>query len=259
MSPKSRSPRESSSPSPVNDERDRDSSPETRRRRRNSKSDSESVKSDTDSTSRGNLIQQRLLKISKDSVDVAEARREAAKGEFLKKEIENYIKEHKRENGHEAPTEEEVCKQIFLPKVTPEFKEPIKVWEKTDNSTVPGWNKDLLPEDEVVRPPDWRPPIPPKVDLSITPFIQRAKQEVEVTADEKVNVNQQTVIKEFKQSADEYELRDVRDDEIILVMTGCGLVRFTKKEFLSAKRRRDNGSNKREYGQKSRRRPDLRM
>ena len=246
MSPKSRSPRKSSSPSLVNDESDRDSSPETRRRRRNSKSDSESVKSDTDSTRRGNLIQQRLLKISKNSVDVAEARSEAARGEFLKKELENYIKEHKRENGHEAPTEEEVRKQIFLPKVTREFKEPIKVWKKTDNSTVPGWNKDLLPEDEVVRPPDWRPPTPPKVDLTLTPFIQRAKQEVEADPQMKPVEVKQTVIKEFKQDATERDLRDVRSDEIILVITGCGYARFTKRAFLKAKAKREEEERERE-------------
>ena len=30
-----------------------------------------------------------------------------------------------------------------------------------------GWNKSLLPEEEVVRPPDWKPPTPPRVDIRL--------------------------------------------------------------------------------------------
>jgi len=228
-----------------------------RRIRHTSKSDTGS-ESDTESVCEQDspLFAKTWLQLSEESII---KRRSNSKGEFLRNEMKKYMKENHRENGAQEPTKDEVKKQIFLPKDMVTFKEPLKQWVRTGGNTLPGWDKTKLPEEEVVRPPDWRPPTPPRVDLTLTPFIQRAKQDLQVTADERVNVNQQTVIKEFKQSADEYELRDVRDDEIILVMTGCGLVRFTKKEFLSAKRRRDNGSNKREYGQKSRRRPDLRM
>jgi hypothetical protein len=45
----------------------------------------------------------------------------------------------KRENGEDAPTEEEIRKQIFLPKVDDTFKEPIKEWiENTTSDIVPG-------------------------------------------------------------------------------------------------------------------------
>ena len=44
----------------------------------------------------------------------------------------------KRENGEDAPTEEEIRKQIFLPKVDDTFKEPIKEWiENTTSDIVP--------------------------------------------------------------------------------------------------------------------------
>ena len=38
-----------------------------------------------------------------------------------------------------------------------------------------------MPPEEVVRPADWKPPTPPRVDLRLTPFIERAKQEIDVS------------------------------------------------------------------------------
>ena len=43
-----------------------------------------------------------------------------------------------------------------------------------------GWNKSLLPPEEIIRPPDWRPPTPPRVDLSLTPIIELAKQDATI-------------------------------------------------------------------------------
>jgi len=203
---------------------------EADRVRHNSKSETESLPDDKSQTS--SRIQDRLKKLSeKKCSEVAESRLEhGPKGEFLKKEISRYIKDNKRENGEEEPTEEEIRKQIFLPKTVDGFKEPIKEWvENPTSNVVPGWNKKLLPENEIIRPPDWRPPTPPKVDLRLTPFIERAKQDATEVKEEKVKM-------EVTMKATEKDLRDLRGSDVILVMSSCGFVRFTKDKFLEAKR-----------------------
>ena len=68
--------------------------------------------------------------------------------------------------GDSEPTEEEITRQLRLPSKemveTHQFKEPIMNWKPTEETNIPGWKKELLPEEEIVRPADWRPPTPPR-------------------------------------------------------------------------------------------------
>jgi hypothetical protein len=53
-----------------------------------------------------------------------------------------------------------------------EFKEPLKNWMPVEDSGVPSWKKEFLKEDE-----DWRPPTPPRVDLSLQLYKEGATRE----------------------------------------------------------------------------------
>ena len=89
------------------------------------------------------------------------------------------MSEYRREKGIESdsePTEEDIRCQVKLPSreqvQTKRFSEPIKKWvevEPTDNPPLlPGWNRDNLPEEE--HPADWKPPTPPRVDISLMKY-----------------------------------------------------------------------------------------
>ena len=63
------------------------------------------------------------------------------------------------------------------PEKISEFKEPIRQWEPVSGSGIPSWRKALLPEEEEEKPADWRPPTPPKVDLSLQSAIKEFRDE----------------------------------------------------------------------------------
>ena len=103
--------------------------------------------------------------------------------------MEKYKKEQGIESDEE-PTEEDIKKQVKLPSKdqieSKRFKEPITNWVAVEPSRnkVPWlcWSREGLPEEE--RPADWRPPTPPRVDISLLSFIQEFKKEkVSVASD----------------------------------------------------------------------------
>ena len=63
------------------------------------------------------------------------------------------------------------------PEKISEFKEPIRQWEPVSGSGIPSWRKALLLEEEEEKPADWRPPTPPKVDLSLQSAIKEFRDE----------------------------------------------------------------------------------
>ena len=88
------------------------------------------------------------------------------RGEWLEKEHKRLLEEKGVESDSE-PTEELITKQVMLPTKEmvdkQEFKEPITNWVAVDTpSDFANWSREGLPEEEVVRPPDWRPPTPPQ-------------------------------------------------------------------------------------------------
>ena len=110
---------------------------------------------------------------------VKPARVKPVRGFWLRKAMENYIQRNNINLEGEA-TMEEILKQIKLPTkqqvLTQGFKDPIKVWKKVYSEVDPApwltWNKDILPaeKEKIVKPPDWRPPTPPKVDIGVADY-----------------------------------------------------------------------------------------
>ena len=137
--------------------------------------------SDNEANSKGGFspekqsLTDRLMTIS------AHSGEKESSGKWLKEQMEEYKRTHGVDSDEE-PTEEEIKMQIKLPakkKVEKnEFKEPLKIWEPVEHSTLPSWRKELLPEEEVKRPSDWRHPTPPRVDISLQLYKQEFREEI---------------------------------------------------------------------------------
>ena len=128
----------------------------------------------TGGPSRGNLSD-RLIAIS------AEEKPTKPPGCWLTEQMEKYKKENGIESDSE-PTEEDIKNQVLLPTKgqieNQSFKEPITNWvEVVPSKKVPSWSKAILPEEEIVKGPDWRPPTPPRVDISLISFTQHFQTE----------------------------------------------------------------------------------
>jgi len=101
--------------------------------------------------------------------------------------LANRLREYRLDNGIESdsePTEEDIRSQVKLPSrkqvQANNFSEPIKQWvEVTPADQVPwlSWNRDNLPEEEEVRPADWRCPTPPRTDISLIKYKERFEKE----------------------------------------------------------------------------------
>ena len=125
-------------------------------------------------SSRG-ALSDRLMAIS------AEEKPSKPPGVWLTEQMEKYKKENGIESDSE-PTEEDIKNQVMLPtKVQVDgnsFKEPITNWVSVEPSkSVPSWSKAILPEEEIVRGPDWKPPTPPRVDISLVSFTRQFQSE----------------------------------------------------------------------------------
>ena len=95
---------------------------------------------------------------------------------WLKDAIESYKKEHSIDYS-KPPTKEEIKLHLKLPnceKIS-KFKELIWQLEPVSGSGIQSWRKVLLPEEEML--PDWMPPTPPKVDLSLQLAIKKFRDE----------------------------------------------------------------------------------
>jgi len=85
-------------------------------------------------------------------------------GKWLTDEMEKYKQKHGVESDT-CPSHEDQTKEVF--------KEPILNWIPVENSSrVPSWNRDILPDEEIVRPEGWKPPAPPKISRSLTLFCE---------------------------------------------------------------------------------------
>lgn len=101
--------------------------------------------------------------------------------------LANRLREYRLDNGIESdsePTEEDIRSQVKLPSrkqvQANNFSEPIKQWvEVSSADQVPwlSWNRDDLPEEEEVRPADWRCPTPPRTDISLIKYKERFEKE----------------------------------------------------------------------------------
>ena len=123
-------------------------------------------------------LSRRLLAISD------EERHGGRPGVWLTRRMRDYRRENGLEGDHE-PTEEDIRKQVVLPSreqvQTNRFKEPIKQWvEAGPSDQVPwlSWNREILPEVEVVRSPDRRPSPPPMNDISLLRFKEHFEREI---------------------------------------------------------------------------------
>ena len=92
-----------------------------------------------------------------------------ARGRWLEEQHRSYLREHGGDT--EPPSVEEVARQIRLPSRAQveagDWVDPAKRWVEVAPSAGWGWARDLLPQQEEVRGPDWRPPTPPRPDRSL--------------------------------------------------------------------------------------------
>ena len=111
----------------------------------------------------------------------------------------------------------------------------MRQWEEVESGKVlhhplPGWRKELLPEEEVVREEGWRPPTPPRVDISLMDCIKAFKEgeRVKLPKIEGIVTNREEVMKK--------ELRD--SDEVVLYSGAC-IVRTTRKGIEMSRKQRE--------------------
>ena len=115
------------------------------------------------------------------------------------------------------PTKEKVEKN--------EFKEPLKNWRPVKDSEVPSWRKELLPDEEVMQPSDWRPPTPPRVDISLQLYKQEYREETPKLPKIRDIVQEKEIM-----------LREdfAENDEVVLFNNSC-IIRTTKAGIKKSK------------------------
>ena len=207
------------SPEVKRERRDEEARNRTRYNSRDTLSPSSSVKSPETDT------RDRLKALSNEE---PEERVRPVKGQWLRKEMEMYKRNNNIESDDE-PTEEEIVKHIKLPTKDQidqqTFAEPIKKWVevKPMKSRAWSWSRAGLPEEEEVKGPDWRPPTPPRVDISLLSYLSAFTQE---------NVSPPHQNKIFRDK--EEALRTCEEDEDFVCFDGAGIIRGTKKGYLEA-------------------------
>jgi len=134
------------------------------------------------------------------------------------------IREYRQEVGMERdsePSEEEIRRQLKLPSreqvQTNSFKDPITQWvevEPTDHVPWLSWNKDILPEVEVVKPPGWQPSTPPRCDIGLMKYKEHfEKENIPSTSNGLVPSREMALTEE--NSAD--------DEEVVICDSACVL------------------------------------
>jgi len=185
-----------------------------------------------DSSPEKQSVQERLLTLSSNSPTG-----ENERGKWLKEKIEEYCTLNKIDLSAE-PTEEDIRLQLKLPTLEAinngEFKDPLTNWLPTKKNCIPGWIKELLPEAEIVGLPDWSPPTPLKVDLSLIPYKKKFKtEEFEFSK-----------VPEVVKDEDEILRQDLDvNDEFVLGFGGF-IIRTTMKELGIKKPRKVEGDRK---------------
>lgn len=201
--------------------------PSKSRHRHTSRSDSEATSSQGDTPEKQPLsVREKLLAMSTATGD-------SSRGKWLTQQIEEYKKEHGVDSDSE-PTEEEIRMQLKLPSKknieNKEFKEPLTNWITVENTGIPGWNKELLPEEEIVRPPDWKPPTPPKVDISLQSYKEAFDKEEspKLPAISNIERDKEKILRgNFRGS-----------DEFVLYNNSC-IIRTTKRGIEESKEDRE--------------------
>ena len=165
------------------------------------------------------------------------------RGEWLEKEHKRLLEEKGVESDSE-PTEELITKQVMLPTKEmvdkQEFKEPITKWVTVEEpSDFAKWSREGLPEEEVVRPPDWRPPTPPRVDISLLSYIDPSNGPGE---DEERRAKRKKAEKVYQNKEEVLNDRDLRDDKEIVVYDAACVIRTTKEALREQKRKAEQES-----------------
>jgi len=206
--------------------KDEPGEPSKARPRHTSRSDSEATNSQRGSSPEKQSLADRLMAISSNTGE------RESRGKWLTEQMEEYFDKKGNDQSGE-PTEEEIKMQLKLPtKETVdknEFKEPLTNWQPVENTGIPGWRKELLPEEEVMRPPDWKPPTPPRVDISL----QQYKDEFKEESPKLPKIN------EIVQDKERILREDLDDnDEVVLYNREC-IIRTTKAGIRRSKRDRE--------------------
>ena len=191
-------------------------------------------------------LRDRLMEITNEAGEC----KDPSRGKFLESEMKKYQEENPA-LGDSEPTEEEITRQIRLPTWQPDkikelYQEPLRKWVSVDPSEkypagdehiqsrrstyadwlgedrVPNWDKEILPEEEVVRPPDWRPPTPPRVNFSLTELTQQFETE------EEARRNKPRHSKTYNSKEAVFEDRDLDEDEIIVLYDKECIITTTK-------------------------------
>ena len=181
--------------------------------------------------------------------------------------LEDEMRKYREENGIESdsePTEEEITKQIRLPTWQPDkikkqgqdlFKEPILTWVSVDpdekypsgddkmesrrdqsyaewlgEDRVPTWDKERLPKEEVIRSPNWRPPTPPRVNISLIKFSQEFENE------EESRRNKPRRPKTYNSKEAVFDDRDLDEEESIVLYDKECIITTTKRALIRKKR-----------------------
>ena len=153
------------------------------------------------------------------------------RGEWLEREHKRLLEDKGLESDSE-PTEELIIKQVMLPNKEMvdrnKFREPITIWVNVDKPSdfcLSDWSREGLPEEEVVRPPDWRPPTPPRDDTSLITYIDPSKK-----LDEKeLRAKMKKVVKVYGNKIEVFNDRTLREGKEIAVYDAACIIRITKK------------------------------
>ena len=155
------------------------------------------------------------------------------RGKWLREKMED----HFSKNGIDEfapPTDEEIKMQLKLPSEEAiqrnEFKEPLTNWEPVEGTGIPGWIKELLPEEEIVRPPDWRPPTPPRVDIGLLQYVDEFKinEEPELPKNADIFISTEEVLR-----------KDLEDDDVVVLYNSTCIIRTIKAGIKKSKRDRE--------------------
>jgi len=225
-----------------------------RRIPRISKDKEEEPSNSRDETPPKSNLNSRLVELSKENgKDVVD---KPQRGAWLSEQYKEYFAKNKVDDSR--PSNEEIVKQIRLPSEdqVADFQEPINNWsmvEEGEVNVIPTWDKNLLPDEEVIHDVNWRPPTPPPYD--VYSFVHEFKHEERNIP--KIN----KVLKEGDSLDDCLRCLDKYDE--VVFEDGFTLMRVPKRELEKRmkshvdrdqrgwndhRRRQDGGRGGRSYG-----------
>merc|ERR1712179_797104 len=96
--------------------------------------------------------------------------------------------------------------------------ESLANWQPVKDTGIPGWDKELLPEEEIERPADWKPPTPPKVDKGLMQYVEEFKKDEEPELPK---------ITDKFSSKEEILRKDLADDDEVVLYNSEYMIRTT--------------------------------